>query len=330
MSLKLPGQWVWDSWFAFDGELHHAFYLQASRALQDPNLRHTNPSVGHAVSSDLVNWTVVADAIYPSQDESAWDSATTWTGSVVRDDSGLWWMFYTGNSRSTKIRVQTIGAATSPDLYTWTKVEGNPLVTADERWYAKFVPGGERSEDFRDPWVFKFAEDDDTWHMLMTARDKKGPERQDAVMGHATSKDLLNWQMQPPLSKGGQGFGETEVFQLEIVDGVPIVLYCCGPLWLSKERLSAGETGGIYSLAVSPDLSDVDFSRAVLFEVSKAGASGPTDSLEPELYASRLVRGKDGGWNLIAFKNFFDGKFVGELCDPIPVTADLALGLVRR
>lgn len=330
MSLKLAGQWVWDSWYAFDGELHHAFYLQASRALGDPNRRHLNPSVGHAVSKDLNNWTVVADAIYPSQDESAWDSWTTWTGSVVRDDNGLWWMFYTGNSRATNCKVQTIGAATSEDLYTWTKVEGNPLVTADERWYAKYVPGSPRNEDFRDPWVFKFEATDDTWHMLMTARAHNGPDRQDAIMGHATSTDLLHWQLQPPLSKPGQGFGETEVFQFEIVDGVPIVLFCCGPIWLSKERLAAGENGGIYSLPVAPDLSDLDFSRAVLFDGPKNIRNSDGSMAEAELYASRLVRSQDGGWNLIAFRNIVNGAFVGELSDCIPVTADKVLGLIRR
>ena len=36
MALKLPESWVWDCWFAFDGEFHHAFYLRASRGLGDP------------------------------------------------------------------------------------------------------------------------------------------------------------------------------------------------------------------------------------------------------------------------------------------------------
>lgn len=135
-------------------------------------------------------------------------------------------------------------------------------------------------------------------------------------MGHAISKDLLHWEVQPPLSRPNQGFGETEVFQFEIVDGVPIVLFCCGPIWLSKERLAAGERGGVYSLPTNHDLSDLDFGRAVLFDA-------------PGLYASRLVR-DDQGWNLIGFWDAPDGVFVGELSDPIPVSAHPKLGLVRR
>ena len=122
--------------------------------------------------------------------------------------------------------------------------------------------------------------------------------------------------MQPPLSKVSAGFGETEVFQFEIVDGVPIVLFCCSHRWISEER-KARETGGVYSLVVNADLSEIDISKSVCFD-------------EPDLYASRLVQGPDGGWNLIGFINEPGGRFVGELSDPIPVTADPIRGLVRR
>ena len=40
----LPGSWVWDYWFADDGERYHLFYLYASRALQDPDARHYRAS----------------------------------------------------------------------------------------------------------------------------------------------------------------------------------------------------------------------------------------------------------------------------------------------
>ncbi len=315
MGLKLAGQWVWDSWFAFDGENHHAFYLQASRALGDPNRRHRNTSVGHAISRDLKNWTVLRDALAPSEAPAA-DSWTTWTGSVVQQEDGNWRMFYTGTSREDAGERQTVCAATSTDLITWTKVEPAPVVAADSRWY-KTLEAGFANEPFRDPWVFRLPGQTE-WTMLTTTGAKDAASRSvEAVMGVAKSTDLVNWQVQPPLGAPGQGFGETEVFQFEVVDGVPIILFCCGPLWLSQERLDAGERGGLYSFAVAPDLSDVDFNRATLFP-------------DTHLYASRLVQGIDGGWNLIAFINEVDGEFVGELCDPVPVTADPIRGLIKR
>lgn len=314
MGLKLPGQWVWDSWFVFDGERHHAFYLQASRALQDPERRHNNVSIGHSVSDDLVNWTVLPDAIIYSN-APAIDDYTTWTGSVIKDDNGLWWMFYTARTRQDAGERQTVAAATSTDLITWTKRPENPVLVADQQWYQTLV-GGFENEPFRDPWVFKF-DGESEWTMLVTANTKTfTKDRERGVLAMAKSDDLINWKLLPPQG-GDQGFGETEVFQFEIVDGVPILLFCCGPQWLSEDRIAMDRAGGLYSIPVKADLTDVDFTKSVMFETEN-------------LYASRLVQGKDGKWNLIAFINYVDGKFVGELCDPIPVTADPVRGLIKR
>ena len=316
MALRLEDKWIWDSWYAFDGERYHAFYLHASRALGDPVRRHRNPIVGHAVSDDLTNWTVVRDALIVS-DSPAFDSWTTWTGSVIRDDNGLWWMFYTGTSREDGGDVQTIGAATSTDLMEWTKLSSEPMVSADARWYEKLDKTIWHDEAWRDPWVFRFENDPSTWHMLVTARANHGDPATRGVLGHATSTDLLNWDVRPPVSEPGQGFGQLEVFQFEVVDGVPVLVFCCGWRELSAERRAEfGERDATYSVAVSADLTEVDFNRAKAFE-------------DPLVYAARIIQGKDG-WYLIGFVNEVDGQFVGELCDPVPVSATVEVGLVRR
>src|SRR5215204_831000 len=69
MTLRLPDKWVWDFWLVRDGRDYHAFYLQASRSLGDPELRHLNASVGHAVPKDPL---IEADPRYYEQrDEGA-------------------------------------------------------------------------------------------------------------------------------------------------------------------------------------------------------------------------------------------------------------------
>lgn len=333
MALRLEDKWIWDSWYAFDGERYHAFYLHASRALGDPVRRHRNPIVGHAISTDLTNWTVLRDAIAVS-DSPAFDSWTTWTGSVVRDDNGLWWMFYTGTSREDGGDIQTVGAATSKDLMVWEKVSSEPLVTADPRWYELLDKANWHDQAWRDPWVFKFPNQvttgvatigvgndqktTDVWHMLVTARSNTGPHRTRGVIGHATSSNLVDWTVQPPLSKPDQGFGQLEVFQFEVVDGVPIVLFCCGWRELSTDRAASfGKRDASYSVAVAADLSQIDFNQAKAFEHNL-------------VYAARLVQGPDQKWNLIGFVNEVDGDFVGELSDPIPVTATVSQGLIPR
>lgn len=81
--LKLKDKWIWDFWFAQDGADWHIYFLQADRSLGDPELRHRNVSVGHAVSQDLKNWTQLGTCFVPS-DGPAFDDFTTWTGSVLQ------------------------------------------------------------------------------------------------------------------------------------------------------------------------------------------------------------------------------------------------------
>jgi len=301
--LKLADAWVWDSWFVFDGHNHHAFYLKASRSLGDPDRRHRNPTVGHSVSEDLVTWTEVADAISPS-DSDAWDSWTTWTGSVVRAADGVWWMFYTGTSREDSGDIQKIGAATSDDLMTWSKYEVSPLVEANDRWYEKLNYDLWHDEAFRDPWVFQESED---WHMLITARAGSGEPFDRGVVGHAKSRDLKTWELGPPLSKPA-GFGQLEVLQLIEIDGKLVLLFSCDTNELSTALKEKFGQGGVFSLVVGSELGPFDISKAIRF---------PHDSI----YAARAVK-HDGLWYLLGFIGRQHQEFEGYICDPIQVIAD--------
>jgi hypothetical protein len=93
--LRLADVWTWDFWLAHDGRAYHLYFLKAPRYIGHPDQRHWNASIGHATSPDLADWTVVCDAIKPS-DGPAFDDIATWTGSVVRGRDGTWFVFYTG------------------------------------------------------------------------------------------------------------------------------------------------------------------------------------------------------------------------------------------
>jgi beta-fructofuranosidase len=154
--------------------------------------------------------------------------------------------------------------------------------------------------------------------MLITARHRAGDPAERAAVGLATSVDLANWTVQPPLSIPGQGFGQYEVFQYAEVDGVPILLFCCGWRELSSSRLEElGKIDTTYSLVVDQGLAELDFTKARAF----------TDTV---VYAGRLVQKPSGDWYLLGFLNDANGDFVGELSDPIPVTADPHRGIIAR
>jgi beta-fructofuranosidase len=299
--LKLDGFWVWDSWYVFDGTNHHAFYLKAPKSLGDPELRHRHPAVGHAISTDLINWSVLNDAISPSA-EPAFDSWTTWTGSVIKDDGGTWWMFYTGTAKADGGDIQRIGAAKSTDLIAWQKVSTQALVEADPKYYELFDSAKWHDQAWRDPWVFKH---DDRWQMLITARANSGEKFSRGVVGHAVSEDLLNWQVLPPLTQPNAGFGQLEVLQVANIDGTAVLIWCCGPAELSAELRTKYPTGGMFSVIGDSSLGPFDLTKAVWFP-------------HASLYAARLVQ-HQSNWYLIGFTNQTASGFGGVLIDPIAV-----------
>jgi beta-fructofuranosidase len=302
--LRLPDAWVWDSWYARDGDgAWHAFFLRASRALLDPERRHHRATIGHAVSTDLRSWRLLPDALVAA-DTPGWDDLAVWTGSTVRGPNGSWYLFYTGVSHAEHGLVQRIGLATSDDLTTWHRCGSDPLVEADPTWYELLQPSAWYEQAWRDPWVFPDPAGDG-WHMLVTARANRGPAEGRGVVGHATSRDLISWTVQPPLSTPA-GFGHLEVPQVAVVDGHPILLFCTN--------------------AATPERR--------IWTAPGPAVTGPWDVAaaqpfaHPHLYAPRLVPDGRGGWAVIGFLDRVDGAFVGELTDPLPVRYDPAGGLV--
>ena len=298
----LPEAWVWDFWLVDDGQKYHLFFLYASRALQDPDLRHYRASVGHAVSDDLCEWQRVSDALVRS-DAPAFDDLATWTGSVVRHPDGTWFMFYTGATLTPEGNVQRIGFATSEDLMTWRKNPANPVLQADPRWYERLADGMWPDEAFRDPWVLADP-DGDGWHMLFTARANHGPADDRGVIGHAWSPDLRSWELRPPLTDPGKGFGQLEVLQTAQVDGQQILMFSALAKDMSAER-AVGITGGVWVARAETLLGPYDL----------AGAQQLTNS---DLYVGRLITDRQTGESrFLAFHHdSHDGTFIGEIDDP--------------
>lgn len=279
MAMRLPDHWLWDFWFAVDGDEVHVFYLQAPRALGDPELRHRHATIGHAVSRDLRRWEVLPDALGTGP-AGAFDDLATWTGSIVRH-AGRWHLFYSGIARAEDGRVQRIGLATSDDLLTWQR--HGTLLEADRRWYDR--------EHWRDPWV-AFDPERGRWDMFICATSGGR-----GIVAHAHSRDLRQWTTGPPLSP------PTAHVQLE----VPQLVRHNGGWRVLFSDVYAGS--GIHYLSAPARLGPYSADSRDLFPGARPR----------HRYAGRVLEHGGERLLFAWLMEDDDGGFVGELSDPMPL-----------
>ena len=292
MSFKHKDLWFWDSWYVQDGDIWHGYFLQAPKSLIDPDARHLNATQRHAVSRDL----------------------TTWTGSVVKGDDGLWHLFYTGTTLAEQSLYQRVGHATSKDLHNWTRVGDGlalDLTGPNADCYEKdHAVGHWHDRAMRDPWVMRNP-DGNGWLMYFTARVPGVPEpNAGGAIGFATSPDLQTWTLQPPVFHGG--FGQLEVPQVFQVGQHWYCLFCTSSThWSDQYRRDNPETpvtGTHYLIADHP-------------RGPWRIAPGPfLDGAEPcRRYAARIVEGPQG-LVILGFADSGKATFGGYVMDPEPIS----------
>ena len=170
--------------FARGDELH-LFHLTL------PN----HDAVRHAVSTDGLSWRSLPDALRTSDPGAGPDDDMIWTMSVTERD-GLYYMLYTALSMADDGRVQRNALATSTDLVRWTKHPGNPVAEADERWYETLETAPHGRVSWRDP---KPTLVGDTYYATVNGREKGGPIQRRGCAALMASKDLVSWEVRPPL-----------------------------------------------------------------------------------------------------------------------------------
>jgi sucrose-6-phosphate hydrolase SacC (GH32 family) len=168
--------------FFWKGE-YHVFYLQGG--------------VGkvpwkHIVSTDLVHWRDLPDALLPDGDPNGPDGEHIFTGSAI-EKNGVFHIFYTGFNPRNPVGEQCIMHATSPDLITWTK-HPEDLIRPDGVHYKNH-----HNCDWRDADV-TWNEAEQQYWMVMCSDTAQG----DGGVGLLTSKDLKHWQQEPSLKGADQ------------------------------------------------------------------------------------------------------------------------------
>jgi len=170
----------------FEKNQFHLFYLHDFRN----SAEHGEGTPWfHLASDDLTSYVEEGEAL-PRGSVNDQD-LYVFTGSVIKVGK-TFHIFYTGHNphfRQNGKPEQAVMHATSADLKTWKKIPEDTFYAPKESY---------ESHDWRDPFVFYNAEENNYW-MLLAARLKDGESKRQGCTALCTSKDLKTWTVEEPL-----------------------------------------------------------------------------------------------------------------------------------
>ncbi len=173
------GEYVKDYYVFREGDTYHLFYNVGTAAeVQNWEQPGNEKAFGHATSKDLKTWEHhprILQAV-----PGTWEGAVVSAPSIIKHD-GTFYMFYTGFDDRVHGK-QSIGLATSKDLFNWERHPGNPVYEAPP-WTARNESGW---LDCRDAHVLKYGDEFLLFTMVTTAEGK-------GAIAVASSSDLVTW-----------------------------------------------------------------------------------------------------------------------------------------
>jgi beta-fructofuranosidase len=217
-TFSLENKYIWDHWYLMEENGYYKYFLQAPDSFT-PDERHDHASVGCAFSKDLNKWNYLG-TIFKANPEN-WCNTSIWTGSIVKHKNE-YHLFFTSRDNKEK-SIQKIGLVISQDpLFKNYRLccKNKPLISVEEKYYETPSPDG--MTHWRDPFIY---EEKGYFYMLICARKNKGPLNGRGTVGLATSKDLFNWEIEPPLDIP-EWFGQCECPYIYKKNGLYYLHFC--------------------------------------------------------------------------------------------------------
>ena len=173
-------EYLKDYYMFREGDTFHLFYNVGKAGETQQWFEAGNEKAfGHATSKDLKTWEHhprVLQAV-----PTSWEGMVVSAPSIIKHD-GTYYMFYTGFDDRVPGK-QTVGLATSKDLFNWERHPGNPVYEAPE--WAERRPDG--WIDCRDSHVVKYG-DEFLLFTMVTTKEGRG------AIALASSRNLVDWE----------------------------------------------------------------------------------------------------------------------------------------
>lgn len=253
---------LWDTWIFPHQDAFHLYYMQ--RDLRDFGCK----VIGHATSPDLIHWQEERDAITVTRPPH-WSAGPLMTGMVVQRGERDFLMYYGGMVEG----VQRIGVALSSDLYDWKPYHANPILQPDSRWYETDPYRAANLETaWRDPCIV-FDPETRQYYAFFCARVPGSDYVGGGCIGLASSSDLIQWEVHPPV------YVSDRYFCLE----VPDVFELNGTYYL---MFSTGVGFGSYFPTADPHIANGTF--YLMSDHLLSGWHEPTDNIVIGSRESRL------------------------------------------
>lgn len=201
---SLPDHHLGDAWFATTAERAHLYFLHCPQGVA----RHTFWSVGHASSTDLVNWEHHGAFLHSDSANPARSCLST--GSVAcYGDRYVMALLANHNQLDPAVLL-----AESTDLHTWRELPPTRCRLSDSGYSPRpSLPF--KNPRWRDPFLFEH----EGWlYQLMTAADDRLPRDRDGIVAVMRTRDLVTWEFLPPLRTPPLG-ADLECPKLHYIDG---------------------------------------------------------------------------------------------------------------
>jgi beta-fructofuranosidase len=293
-----PGHHIGDSWYYVEEATIHCYYLTCPDSVE----RHTAWDIGHATSTNLVDWDIQPLALRKGPPGS-YDGRCPATGSVLRFDD-RYWLAYTGNWDGPE---PTVALAVSDDLFHWEKLAENPVTRLDPVHYDDVPRRPPRDWlHWRDPFLFKYRHD--VYHYVC-ANTNQGPIDGRGTLGLAKTSDMVHWQVLPP-PRVDSVCTELECPQVHQVGRRVYLIFSAAPEFFSQafQERYADTLQGLSSYAM---VGDSIFGP---FHIHGSGQIiSPDYPVQP--YANQLVFWQGEAYLLGTVWNDEQDY----ICDPIPV-----------